>query len=239
MVLDWSELLQTTYRALISLITLFLITKLIGKKQVSQLSLFDYVIGISIGNFAAEMTINLDSNEINGVLAVVIFGVIAYLVSILTMKSMCLRRFFSGTPTILIQDGKIIKEGLKKAKFDLNDLLEQCRINGYFNISDIDYALMEANGQVSFLPKVENRPVTTKDMKIKANKEGLVANIIIDGKIIKDNIYNMGKDLKWLDHELEVKGIGKEDILLATLDINDKFVIYRQDFNESIKKVLK
>src|SRR5574344_2270004 len=135
------EIFQTILRSLISLLALFFVTKMIGKKQVSQLSLFDYVIGISIGNFAAEMTINLDSNEINGVLAVVIFGVIAYLVSILTMKSMCLRRFFSGTPTILIQDGKIIKEGLKKAKFDLNDLLEQCRINGYFNILDIDYAL--------------------------------------------------------------------------------------------------
>lgn len=238
MTFNYGELLATTYRALISLVTLFLITKLIGKKQVSQLSLFDYVIGISIGNFAAEMTINLDSNEIYGILAVVIFGVIAYLVSILTMKSMTLRRFFSGVPTILIQNGKIMKDGLKRAKFDLNDLLEQCRINGYFDVSNIDYALMEANGQISILPKPENRPVTTKDMKIKVNKEGLVANVIIDRKVIIKNLENMNKDEEWLKHELEVKGIKKDDILLATLDINDKLTIYKEDSNESVKDVL-
>lgn len=238
MVLNYSELLQTTYRALISLVTLFLITKLIGKKQVSQLSLFDYVIGISIGNFAAEMTINLDANELNGILAVVIFGVIAYLVSITTMKSMFLRKFFAGTPTVLIQEGKIVKKGLKKVRFDLNDLLEVCRCNGYFNINDIEYALMEANGEVSFLLKAENRPVIVKDMKLKVNKESLVSNVIIDRKVIINNLTNMGKDLDWLNHELEIKGIQKEDILLATLDINDKLIVYKQEFNERIKNVL-
>lgn len=238
MVLNYSELLQTTYRALISLVTLFLITKLIGKKQVSQLSLFDYVIGISIGNFAAEMTINLDANELNGILAVVIFGVIAYLVSITTMKSMFLRKFFAGTPTVLIQEGKIVKKGLKKVRFDLNDLLEVCRCNGYFNINDIEYALMEANGEVSFLLKAENRPVIVKDMKLKVNKESLVSNVIIDRKVIINNLTNMGKDLDWLNHELEIKGIQKEDILLATLDLNDKLIVYKQEFNERIKNVL-
>lgn len=238
MVLNYSELFQTAYRALISLITLFLITKLIGKKQVSQLSLFDYVIGISIGNFAAEMTINLDANELNGILAVVIFGVIAYLVSITTMKSMFLRKFFAGTPTILIQEGKIVKKGLKKVRFDLNDLLEACRCNGYFNINDIEYALMEANGEISFLLKAENRPVIVKDLKLKVNKESLVSNVIIDRKVIINNLTNMGKDLDWLNHELEIKGIQKDDILLATLDINDKLIVYREDFNENIKNVL-
>lgn len=238
MVLNYTELLQTTYRALISLVTLFLITKLIGKKQVSQLSLFDYVIGISIGNFAAEMTINLDTNELNGILAVVIFGIIAYLVSITTMKSMFLRKFFTGTPTVLIQEGKIVKEGLKKVRFDLNDLLEVCRCNGYFNINDIEYALMEANGEVSFLLKVENRPVIVKDMKLKVNKESLVSNVIIDKKVILSNLTNMGKNLDWLNHELEIKGISTDDVLLATLDINDKLIIYKQEFNEDIKNVL-
>ena len=145
---NWTELLDVTLRAMISLVTLFLITKMLGKKQVSQLSLFDYVIGISIGNFAAEMTINLESDYLHGILAVVIFGVVAYLVSILTMKSIHLRRYFMGTPTLLIQDGKLLEKNMKKVKYDMNDLLEQCRINGYFDISEIKYALMEANGTV-------------------------------------------------------------------------------------------
>ena len=122
---NWTELLDVTLRAMISLVTLFLITKMLGKKQVSQLSLFDYVIGISIGNFAAEMTINLESDYLHGILAVVIFGIVAYFVSILTMKSIHLRRYFMGTPTLLIQDGKLLEKNMKKVRYDINDLLEQ------------------------------------------------------------------------------------------------------------------
>lgn len=235
---DYKEILQVSYRALISLVTLFLITKLLGKKQVSQLSLFDYVIGISIGNFAAEVTINLEAEWINGVVAVTIFGVVAYLVSILTMKSIIARRFFMGAPTVVIQNGKIIKESLKKIKFDINDLLEECRNNGVFDLTQINYALMEANGELSILLKPEYLPITPNDMKLKPEKNSLVANIIIDKKIMPNNLKQMNKDEKWLLKELKIKGYKLEDVLLATLDINDKLTIYKQKENENIKNIL-
>lgn len=235
---DYNEILQVSYRALISLVTLFLITKLLGKKQVSQLSLFDYVIGISIGNFAAEVTINLEAEWINGVVAVTIFGVVAYLVSIITMKSIIARRFFMGAPTVVIQNGKIIKESLKKIKFDINDLLEECRNNGVFDLTQINYALMEANGELSILLKPEYLPITPNDMKLKPEKNSLVANIIIDKKIMPNNLKQMNKDEKWLLKELKIKGYKLEDVLLATLDINDKLTIYKQKENENIKNIL-
>ena len=235
---DYKEILEVSYRALISLVTLFLITKLLGKKQVSQFSLFDYVIGISIGNFAAEVTINLEAEWINGVVAVLIFGVVAYLVSILTMKSIVARRFFMGAPTVVIQNGKIIKESLKRVKFDINDLLEECRNNDVFDLNQINYALMEANGKLSILLKPEYLPLTPNDMKVKVNKNGLVANIIIDKKIMKNNLSQMGKDEKWLMKELKVKGVSLEDVLLGTLDIDDKLTIYKQKENENIKNIL-
>ncbi len=235
---DYKEILEVSYRALISLVALFLITKLLGKKQVSQLSLFDYVIGISIGNFAAEVTINLEAEWINGVVAVLIFGVVAYLVSILTMKSIVARRFFMGAPTVVIQNGKIIKESLKRVKFDINDLLEECRNNDVFDLNQINYALMEANGKLSILLKPEYLPLTPNDMKVKVNKNGLVANIIIDKKIMKNNLSQMGKDEKWLMKELKVKGVSLEDVLLGTLDIDDKLTIYKQKENENIKNIL-
>ena len=228
---NYNELLNVVIRALISLITLFLITKLIGKKQVSQLSLFDYVIGISIGNFAAEMTINLESDEIYGIVAVLIFGFIAYLVSILTMKSIKLRRFFMGTPTILIEHGKLIQDNFYKVRYDINDMLEQCRVNGYFDISEIEYAIVEANGELSILPKDENRPVTIKDMKLKPNKQGLCANVIIDGKIMYKNLEIIDKDEKWLFKELKIKGKELQNILLATVDINEKINFYEKNKN--------
>ncbi len=237
--IDFNELLDVTLRALSSLVTLFLITKMLGKKQVSQLSLFDYVIGISIGNFAAEMTINLESNEINGILAVIIFGVCAYIVSYLTMKSITLRRFFMGTPTVIIQNGKILEKNLKKVKFDINDMLEEIRGNGYFDLSQVSYAVMEANGKLSILPKPEYRPLTPDDMKVKVSKEGLCANVIIDSKIMYNNLKYMNKDEKWLNNQLKVKGYtDTSKILLATLDINEKLVIYEKNLEEKSLNIL-
>ena len=236
--IDWVELGDVILRALMSLLALFIVTKIIGKKQVSQLSLFDYVIGISIGNFAAEMTINTDSPEINGIVAVLVFGLVAYLVSYLTLKSIVLRRFFIGTPTILIQKGKIIGKNLKQSKMDMNDLLEQIRIDGYFDISEVDYAIMEANGKISVLPKKENKPVTLKDMQLKGEKQSLCANIIIDGKIMHGNLENMHKTEKWLLKQLNVKGKKLEEILLATLDMEDKLILYERNNEIKVDDVL-
>ena len=237
--INFSELLDVTIRATSSLITLFLITKLIGKKQISQLSLFDYVIGISIGNFAAEMTINLESNEINGIWAVILFGLFAYLISILTMKSIHLRRFFMGTPTILIQDGKILEGNLRKVKFDINDLLEEIRIAGYFDLSQVEYAIMEANGTVSVLPKSNYRALTPNDMKVKVEKEGLCSNVIIDGKIMYNNLSGINKDESWLKKQLKISGYNNiSDILLATINIDKKIVVYKKNKEIKTKDVL-
>ena len=235
---NYMELWDVVLRALISLLTLFLVTKLLGKKQVSQLSLFDYVIGISIGNFAAEMTINVDSQYLNGIVAVIVFGLVAYFVSILTMKSIHLRRFFMGRPTLLIQDGKLLLKGLKKVKFDINDMLEECRGSGYFDISEIAYAVMEANGKISFLPKSEYRQPTLKDLNLKSERAGLCANVIIDGKLMQDAINNIHVDGDWVMHELKVQGKDIDNVLLGTVDINKKLVVYEKNVNQSIMDVL-
>ena len=175
------QILEVIPRGLISLIILFLMTKLLGKKQVSQLSLFDYVIGISIGNFAAEITINREVPLVNGIVAVVLFGIIAYVISKLTMKSIALRRFITGTPTVLLENGKFIYKNMYKTNFDMNDFLEESRGNGYFDVNELEYAILEANGQISFLPKPEYKPLTPNDMNVKVKKQGLCANAIIDG----------------------------------------------------------
>lgn len=232
------ETIRIIPRSLVSLVVLFLITKAIGKKQVSELSLFDYVIGISIGNFAAEMIMNFDSNYYNGIVAMVTFGLIAWLVSYFTMKSMILRRIIIGTPTVIIQNGKIIEKNLRKMMIDINDLLEQCRSNGTFDINEIEYAIMEANGEISILPKKEFSPLIVKDMNLKLEKNELVSNVIIDGKIMKSNLENSGKEKDWLLKELKIKGKKLEDILLATLDNNYKLIIYERNNNLKIKNVL-
>lgn len=225
------DIFDVILRCLVSLVTLFLVTKMIGKKQISQFSLFDYVIGISIGNFAAEMAINLDSKYLHGTIAVIVFGLVSYIVSLITLKSLKVRKFFIGDPTLLIQDGKILYTNLRKAKFDINDLLEECRINGYFDISQIDYALMEANGKISFLAKPDYQSPINKDLKIKAKKTGLCANLIVDGHIMEHALEVMHKDKKWLMHEIKVKGYELDEVLLATLDLEEKFLVYGKNVN--------
>ncbi len=232
------DTINVIFRSLLSLITLFLITKFMGKKQVSELSLFDYVIGISIGNFTAEMTMNLDSKYINGIMAIFTFGFISWLVSKMTMKSLFIRRLIIGVPTVVIQNGKILEPSLKKLKIDINDLLEQCRSNGIFDISEINYAVMEVNGKINILKKAGFDPVTANDLNLKVPSKDLVSNIIIDGVIVYNNLENMNKDEDWLFKELKVKGYKLEDILLATLDNNDKINIYERNNNIKIKKVL-
>lgn len=235
--IDFIEAFKIIPRSVVSLIVLFLITKLMGKKQVSELSLFDYVIGISIGNYTAEMVMNFDYQYINGIIAILTFGIISYLVSVLTMKNMSLRRFLIGVPTIIIDEGKISLEALKKAKLDINDFLEQCRGEGYFDVSEISSAILEVNGKISILPKRDYQIPTLKDLKIKANKEYLSVNVIIDGNLMENNLKNSNKNKAWLDKELEKQGYnGYENILLATIT-NDSLNIFDKD-TKTPKKVL-
>lgn len=229
--MDLKEALSIIPRSLISLVTLLVATKMLGKKQVSELSLFDYVIGISIGNFTAEMILVLDTQLINGIVAILTFGFIGYLISFLTMKSIVLRRFFIGVPTVIIDDGKILCKALKEVNIDINDLLEQARNNGYFNIGDVAYAIMEANGAISFLPKDEVAPPTKKDLQLKKAKVTYPANIIIDSKLMLENIKNTDKSKHWFTNELKRQGYETyENILLATYH-NNKLDIYEKNEN--------
>ena len=208
-----------------------------GKKQVSELSLFDYVIGISIGNFTAEMVMNFDYQYINGIVAIVSFGLVSYLVSVITLKSIKLRRFIIGVPTVIVEDGKISLEALKSTKLDVNDLLEECRSMGYFDITQISYAILEVNGKISILPKSDYQVPNLTDLKIKKEKAYLSINVIIDGKVMENNLNNTNKDINWLKQELKKQGYTNfNNILLATIT-NGNLAVFEKNHKET-KKVL-
>ena len=141
-----------------------------------------------------------------------------------------------STPTVLIEDGEILIEGLKKVKFDVNDLLEECRIKGYFDISEIECALMEANGELSILPKEKYRPVVLDDLNITKSQKGLCANVIIDGKILKKNLLAIGKDEKWLINH--IKSYDLSNILLATIDNKGEVKMYFKNNGRRGKEML-
>lgn len=236
---DIMECLGVIYRGLISLATLFLVTKLIGRRQVSELNLFDYVIGLSIGNFAAEITINQEVPLINGLLGIVLYGLVTFILSILSSKSIWIRRKVMGTPILLIEKGVLLEKNLKKTNLDVNEILEMCRGSGYFSLDEIDYAIIEANGKLSILPKAENKPITLKDMKLKGQSSGFVANVVIDGKIMQENLKNMHKTKKWLQQSLKVQGYNElSEILLATLDNQEKLVVYERNLDKKPTNIL-
>lgn len=219
-----------------SIIALFFFTKAMGRKQVSQLNLYDYVIGITIGSVAAEISINFESKFLNGLIVMAVYTIVSILIAHFTAKSMKLRRFVVGVPIIIIEDGKILEKMLEKSKIDLSDLLQEARNNGYFDISEIEFAIMEANGKLSFQPKSKYAPLTVADMKMKVPYKGLCANLVIDGNIMSNNLRVIKKDDKWLLTRLEKEGYDHiEDLLLVTCDSNEKLTIYRkgEDSNKS------
>lgn len=233
------EILKISYRSIIILIVLFFITKMIGKKQISQLSLFDYVVGITIGNIAADISLDIEKNMIAGIASLFIYGIASVVISLMTRKSIFLRRFFIGVPTLLMENGKIIESGLRKCRIDVNELLSEARVNGFFDLTEVNIAIMEMDGRISFLPHEWAKPSNKKDLKIKAKDSNLVANVIIDGVCLIDNLRAICKDREWLIHELKVNGYNDiNDVLLATIDDKMKFTIYGKNIESNKSTIL-
>lgn len=210
-----------------SIVELFILCKLMGYRQLSQLSMFDYINGITIGNIAAEMATSLDDSFVEPLVAMIIYALAAILLSWWSSKSIKARRIISGKPTVLLNNGQLFEKNFRKTKIDLNEFLAQCRINGYFDISQLESAILEENGHISFLPKSGNRPLTPSDMQLTPDRDALVANVIIDGHIMPKNLKASGKDEKWLDSQLKTYGISNiREVFLATCDLNQQFTVY-------------
>lgn len=210
-----------------SIFILFILTKIMGQREMSQLSVFDYFITITIGSIAAEMSTSLENNFMQPVVAMIVYALITFIVSILNTKFVKLRPILSGKTLILYDNGTLFKENFKKAKIDLNEFLVQCRTNGFFNLSDIKTALLEENGKISFLPYSDRRPANPSDFNIKPKEDGIATNIILDGRVMEENLKELGFDNVWLNKMLQKQGIIKTDnIFLATYNIDGDLSVY-------------
>ncbi len=213
-----------------SILILFILTKIMGQREMSQLSVFDYFITITIGSIAAEMSTSLENNFIQPVVAMIVYALITFIVSILNTKFVKLRPILSGKTLILYDNGTLFKENFKKAKIDLNEFLVQCRTNGFFNLSDIKTALLEENGKISFLPYSDKRPANPSDFNIKPKEDGIATNLILDGKVMEENLKELGLDKLWLDEMLQKQKIIKTDnIFLATYSSDGNLSAYLTD----------
>lgn len=208
-------MLKIALVTLISIVLLFILTKLMGNKQIAQMNLFDYVVGITIGSIAAEMATNLESSK-GCALAMTLYAVVAFCISVATNKSIRARAFLAGRPIILMRNGKLFRDGLKKAHLDLSEFLAIARLQGYFDLSEISGAVFEHNGDVSFLPFAENHPATPKNIGIEVQAAELLYDVILDGRIVDDALHKAGKDRDWLKKQLREAGYKTErEVLLA------------------------
>ncbi|MDY4835765.1 MAG: DUF421 domain-containing protein [Frisingicoccus sp.] len=210
-----------------SIVELLILCKFMGYRQLSQMSMFDYVNGITIGSIAAEMATSLEDNFFYPMTAMIIYAAAVIFLSWWSSKSIYVRRIVTGKPIVLLNNDKLYEKNFRKAKIDLNEFLTQCRVSGYFDLSQLESAILEENGRISFLPKSEHRPATPKDLQLVPGKDALVANIIIDGHVMTQNLKVSGKDERWLMHQLSAHGVSDvRDVFLATCDLNNQFNVY-------------
>lgn len=212
-----------------SFCVLFLVAKFIGRKQISQLDFFDYITGITIGSIAAEMATELEEPW-KPLTAMVIYGGVTLLLSVVSNKFPRTRKYLNGAPTILMDHGKLYYQNLKKAKLDLSEFMVMCRQQGYFDLTNIETAVFEYNGKLTILPVSSQRPATPKDMDLAPEQELFFTELIMDGRILEDNLKRMGLDLNWLDRQLKQRHIrSPRDVVLAVCDPNLKFVLFKKD----------
>lgn len=231
--------LELILRIVLSIFVLIVLARLEGHKQISQMTYYDYIVGITVGSIAATLCLDQDIPIFFGLLGIFLFMSAGMLFSFIARKSIWFRRILKGNPIFLVHKGEIVFNGLKKARFDVNDLLVELRTQGYFDLSEIDYAILEPNGSVSVLTKGYARPPKSKEISIDVPDDEIKVNIIIDGKIIKGNLAAMNKDNDWLLGQLEKNNIlAIDNILLATLDSKDTLDIYFKINNDNKRTVL-
>lgn len=214
--------------SIVSLAVMFATTRLGGKRQISQMSIFDYANSITVGSIAAEMATNLES-WYRPFTALLVYGAITWLVHYGACKSMWLRLLIDGRSIVLMKNGVIRKKELGRAGIDLNEFLGQTRVSGYHDLNELDSAILETNGQISFLPRSPYRPATARDVGQMPEDSSLWYDLILDGKVMECNLKECGRDHRWLQEQLHRRGIGHVgDAFYAACDENGNFFVSRE-----------
>ena len=226
---DHMKMIQVILTSLLSIAALFIIAKIMGHKQIAQLDFFDYITGITIGSIAAELATELEE-PLQPLIAMTIYGIVAIALSLLTSKFPKARKYINGSPTILMNDGKLYRTNMKKAKLELSEFLMMCREQGYFNLDDIQTAIFEANGKLTVLPLSTKRPVIPADMNMSPEAEHIKTEVIMDGRILDGNLKRMELNSQWLEEQLKAQGFrSAKEIYLGLCDTNQKLSLYARE----------
>lgn len=197
---------------------LFIIAKILGKKQIAQLDFMDYIVGISLGSIAADMAFDIDTPIWYFLVGMTIFALMDLLFSILGRKLNFFKKLFVGRPIILIQDGKLNYKNLQRSKLSINEFLAMCREKGFFDIDDIAFCLLETSGKLSVLPKSFATPTTVQDVGVSKPQASLSKDVIMDGQVVEACLTQLAKDREWLMQKLGADADNIANIALAFYD---------------------
>lgn len=224
-------------RSGVAFIALLIAARVLGKQTIAQMTYFDFIAAITLGAIGAGIAYHLEKNLLHVVLSLFSFTIIVFLTSYISLKSRAARKIFAGDPTIVVQDGKILEQNMAKMRYCLDQLNQHLRQKGVFDISQVELAVIEPNGELSVLKKSQYRPIIPADLKIPTQYEGLAIELIMDGQVIEKNLRENNLSMEWLAITLAQHGITNlEDVAYACL--STKGTVYFDMYKDNITNPL-
>ncbi|NLZ51687.1 MAG: DUF421 domain-containing protein [Thermoanaerobacteraceae bacterium] len=232
-----NETVVVIVRGIIGFFSLLIFARLLGKQQISHLTFFEYVLGITIGSIAASLTTELSSRAWIHFVGLVVWAVSVLVLQLLTQKSRYAAKYMDGEPTVVVMNGKIMEDAMRKMRYRALDLMQQLRDKGIFDLNEVEFAILEVNGKLSVLKKPQFQPVTPQHLNITSIPNGIATELIYDGQIIKQNLKDLNITEEWLDSQLEAKGINDiSEVFLATITPDGSFFV--DTYMDRLKRII-
>lgn len=228
--------LAVVVRALIAFATLLIFTRILGKQEISRITFFDFVAAITMGSIAASLTVDLSTEAWAHWIGLFTWASITLFLQWVTMKSRYALKYIDDEPTVLIMNGQIMEDAMRKARFRLDDLTEHLRQKSVFDVSQVEFAVLERDGKVSVLKKSQHQPVTPGDLKIPTSYKGMNTELIYDGQVLDQNLQHVDRDRSWLKAELDKLGINDfSEVFLAAMDTSGN--LYVDKYRDTVKNI--
>ncbi|MEG6572321.1 DUF421 domain-containing protein [[Clostridium] cellulosi] len=221
----WVEICEVVIRSICAYIILLIVYKLMSRKFLSQLTYFDFIVGVLLGAIAARISLGAANSLLLGIISAAVIVLLVLLSEWLDFKSFRFFKAIDGTPVVVICNGEIIDGNLKKLRISMSRLLEMLREKNFFNVGDVNFAIIESDGRLSVIPKSAERPVVLSDIDKTEQEAKLPVDLIMDGKLIPENLAEAGLDEQWLISQLAPKNLKVENIFYAALTTSGELYV--------------
>ena len=226
-------LLMTIIKCVGVYILAIFLTRIIGRKLISQMNFFDFIMGVSMGSIVAYSVVDKQFVATSAITALILFCILTIVIGYLSLKSLKIRKIINSEPINLVENGNIIEKNMKKNKLTVNELMMKLREKSIFHLADVEFAIMETDGELSVLPKADKKPLTPYNMKINVTSSGIDKDIIIDGSVVDENLKDIGLNKEWLESELNKQNIKEiSEVFYAGVDNSQKLYISKKNIRK-------